>query len=131
MLIFGYNALSGLLFVEILNCETASELRVPYLDRNAIQCAMRISPRLKIKDSNDSIRKWVHRNVAAMLGVPDYTAYREKDMAQSGSGVHGLIQNVAANYFEGEKVERDVGVKYTKGGRLKTLETLEKEFRAR
>ncbi len=81
------------------------ELRVPYLDRNVVQCAMRISPRLKILDSNDSIRKWVHRNVAAMLGVPDYTAYREKDMAQSGSGVHGLIQKVAEEYFADKKAE--------------------------
>jgi asparagine synthase (glutamine-hydrolysing) len=82
------------------------ELRVPYLDRNVIQCAMRISPRLKIKDSTDSIRKWIHRDVAAMIGVPHYIAYREKDMAQSGSGVHGLIRNVAASYFEREQVKR-------------------------
>lgn len=40
------------------------ELRVPYLDRNVVQCAMRISPRLKIKDNKDLTRKWVHRRVA-------------------------------------------------------------------
>lgn len=85
------------------------ELRVPYLDRNVVQCAMRISPRLKIRDDKDSVRKWVHRNVAAMLGVPHYTAYREKDMAQSGSGVHDLIKKVADGYFEGKKVaEADI-----------------------
>ncbi|MFZ2070485.1 MAG: asparagine synthetase B [Halobacteriota archaeon] len=82
------------------------ELRVPYLDRNVVQCAMRISPRLKIKDGEDSIRKWVHRRVAAMLGVPHYTAYRIKDMAQSGSGVHGLIKKIAEEYFEGKKVDK-------------------------
>lgn len=81
------------------------ELRVPYLDRNVVQCAMRISPRLKIKDGADSIRKWVHRRVAAMLGVPPYTAYRKKDMAQSGSGVHEVVKKVAEEYFEGKKVE--------------------------
>jgi len=80
------------------------ELRVPYLDRNVVQCAMRISPRLKIRDDKDLVRKWVHRNVAAMLGVPHYTAYREKDMAQSGSGVHDLIKKVADEYFEVKKV---------------------------
>lgn len=79
------------------------ELRVPYLDRTVVQCAMRISPRLKIRDSNDSIRKWVHRNVAALLGVPEYIAYREKDMAQLGSGVHELIKKVATDYFAGKK----------------------------
>ena len=81
------------------------ELRVPYLDRNVVRCAMRISPRLKIKNGEDSTRKWVHRDVAAMLGVPHYTAYRAKDMAQSGSGVHDLIRKVAEDYFEGEKVD--------------------------
>jgi asparagine synthase (glutamine-hydrolysing) len=81
------------------------ELRVPYLDRNVVQCAMRISPQLKIKGGDDSTRKWVHRGVAAMLGVPQYTAYREKDMAQSGSGVHDIVKRVADEYFEGKKVE--------------------------
>jgi asparagine synthase (glutamine-hydrolysing) len=81
------------------------ELRVPYLDRNVVQCAMRISPKLKIKDGEDLIRKWVHRRVAAMLGVPHYTAYRKKDMAQSGSGVHGLVKKVAERYFKGKDVE--------------------------
>jgi len=81
------------------------ELRVPYLDRNVVQCAMRISPRLKIKDGDDSTRKWVHRGVAAMLDVPQYTAYREKDMAQSGSGVHDIVKRVAEEYFDGKKVE--------------------------
>jgi len=81
------------------------ELRVPYLDRNVVQCAMRISPQLKIKSCEDSTRKWVHRRVAATLGVPHYTAYRGKDMAQSGSGVHGLVKKVAEEYFEGKKVD--------------------------
>ncbi len=82
------------------------ELRVPYLDRNVVRCAMRISPKLKIKGGEDSIRKWVHRRVAAMLSVPHYTAYREKDMAQSGSGVHGLIKKVAEEYFDGKKADK-------------------------
>ncbi len=81
------------------------ELRVPYLDRNVVHCAMRISPRLKIKDGNDSTRKWAHRGVAAMLGVPQYTAYRENDMAQSGSCVHDIVKRVADEYFDGKKVE--------------------------
>ncbi|NMX21576.1 asparagine synthetase B [ANME-1 cluster archaeon GoMg4] len=81
------------------------ELRVPYLDRNVVRCAMRISPRLKIKSGEDSTRKWVHRNVAARVGVPDYTAYRAKDMAQSGSGVHSLVKKVAERYFKGKDVE--------------------------
>ncbi|MEA2076032.1 MAG: hypothetical protein U9O85_09960, partial [Euryarchaeota archaeon] len=45
------------------------------------------------------------RGVAAMVGVPQYTAYRAKDMAQSGSGVHDIVKRVAEEYFEGKKVE--------------------------
>jgi asparagine synthase (glutamine-hydrolysing) len=81
------------------------ELRVPYLDRNVMRCAMRISPRLKIKSGTDTIRKWIHRDVAAIIGVPEYTAYREKDMAQSGSGVHALVEKVAAKHFVDKEVE--------------------------
>ena len=40
-----------------------------------------------------------------MIGVPDYAAYREKDMAQSGSGVHGLVETVADKHFAGKAVE--------------------------
>jgi len=82
------------------------ELRVPYLDRNVVQCAMRISPRLKIKDGEDLTRKWVHRDVAAMLGVPHYTAYRAKDMAQSGSGVHSLVKKVQRTTLRGKRLKR-------------------------
>jgi asparagine synthase (glutamine-hydrolysing) len=82
------------------------ELRVPYLDRNVVRCAMRISPKLKIKDGKDPLRKRVHRKVTALIGVPDYIAYRAKDMAQSGSGVHDIIKRVAEQHFEGEEVKK-------------------------
>jgi len=81
------------------------EMRVPYLDLDLVKTAMRISPHLKIKDANDSMRKWVHREVASNRGVPDYIAYRDKDPAQSGCGIHELLEEIAEEYFEGEKVE--------------------------
>jgi asparagine synthase (glutamine-hydrolysing) len=37
--------------------------------------------------------------------LPRYTAYREKDMAQSGSGIHSLVKKVAEDYFEGKEVD--------------------------
>ncbi|MFQ6072389.1 MAG: asparagine synthase (glutamine-hydrolyzing), partial [Methanosarcinales archaeon] len=80
------------------------ELRVPYLDREVIRTAMKISPKLKIKDEYDEQRKWVHRIVAHQLGVPDYIAFRKKDMAQSGSGVHGLIDRISKKYFKKQEV---------------------------
>ncbi|HEC57070.1 MAG TPA: hypothetical protein ENI32_04195 [Candidatus Syntrophoarchaeum butanivorans] len=81
------------------------EMRVPYLDRDVVRVAMRISPHLKIKNKNDSMRKWVHRRVASIIGLPDYIAYRDKDPAQSGCGIHEMIEEIAEDYFEGKKVE--------------------------
>jgi asparagine synthase (glutamine-hydrolysing) len=71
------------------------ELRAPYLDRDVIRTAMRISPRLKIQGSSDELRKRVHRQAAVELGVPPFLAFRVKDPAQSGSGIHQIIETIA------------------------------------
>ncbi|MBE0524752.1 MAG: asparagine synthetase B [Methanosarcinales archaeon] len=81
------------------------EMRVPYLDREVVKIAMRMFPTLKIKSSDDTMRKWVHRKVAEKHQIPSYIAYRNKDSAQSGSGIHDLIREVAQNYFEDKKVK--------------------------
>jgi asparagine synthase (glutamine-hydrolysing) len=71
------------------------ELRGPYMDRDVIQTSMRISPRLKLEGKNDKMRKRVHRQVAVELGVPAYLAFRIKDPAQTGSGIHDMIESIA------------------------------------
>ena len=71
------------------------EQRAPYLDRELIGESMRISPLLKIRGAKDEMRKWVHRTVAAKLGVPDDLAFRRKDPSQTGSGIHGVIERIA------------------------------------
>lgn len=71
------------------------ELRAPYLDRDVIQTAMRISPKLKIENESDALRKRVHRQAAVELGVPANLAFRIKDPAQSGSGIHNIIEKIA------------------------------------
>jgi asparagine synthase (glutamine-hydrolysing) len=80
------------------------EMRVPYLDRNLVTCAMRISPQLKIKDFQDSMRKWVHREAATRLGVPEYISHRDKDAAQSGSGIHQIMETLARVHFRGREI---------------------------
>jgi asparagine synthase (glutamine-hydrolysing) len=82
------------------------ELRAPYLDRDVIQTAMRISPKLKLEGEMDNLRKRVHRQAAEELGVPPFLAYRRKDPAQSGSGIHGIIQKIAQGTIR--KVESDL-----------------------
>ncbi len=34
-----------------------------------------------------------------------YISYRDKDPVQSGCGIHELLEEIAEEYFEGEKVE--------------------------
>jgi asparagine synthase (glutamine-hydrolysing) len=82
------------------------ELRAPYLDRDVIRTAMRISPRLKLEDDHDPLGKRVHREAAVELGVPASLSFRIKDPAQSGSGIHGLIQRIVDK--EGSNVDRDL-----------------------
>jgi asparagine synthase (glutamine-hydrolysing) len=98
------------------------ELRAPYLDRDVIQTAMRISPRLKLEGKDDSLRKRVHRQAAVELGVPPYLAFRVKDPAQSGSGIHDIIQKIAAanikridSHLVDENIRRDKGSLYRYG----------------
>lgn len=98
------------------------ELRAPYLDKHLIQTAMRMSPRLKIQDKNDNLRKRVHRQAAVELGVPPYISFRAKNPAQSGSGIHGIIEKIANNYVQNvdsdlvdENLRRDKGSIYRYG----------------
>jgi len=98
------------------------ELRAPYLDRDVIPTAMRISPRLKLEGFQDNLRKRVHRQAAVELGVPPYLAFRVKDPAQSGSGIHGIIENIAKrngntldNTLANENIRKDKGSLYRYG----------------
>ena len=95
------------------------ELRAPYLDKYLIQTVMRMSPRLKIQDKNDNLRKTVHRQAAVELGIPPYIAFRAKNPAQSGSGIHEIVEKIAKRYISGidhdlvnENINRDKGSIY-------------------
>jgi asparagine synthase (glutamine-hydrolysing) len=98
------------------------ELRAPYLDRDVIQTAMRISPRLKLEGQDDALRKRAHRQAAVELGVPPYLSFRLKDPAQSGSGIHGIIEKIAEKRTQkiddglvDENLKRDKGSLYRYG----------------
>lgn len=98
------------------------ELRAPYLDRDVIQTAMRISPKLKIENKSDNLRKRVHRQAAVELGVPANLAFRIKDPAQSGSGIHNIIKKIAQKKIDNadsrlvdRNLERDKGSLYRYG----------------
>ncbi|HSG05002.1 MAG TPA: asparagine synthase C-terminal domain-containing protein, partial [Nitrospiria bacterium] len=98
------------------------ELRAPYLDRDVITTAMRISPRLKLEGGADKLRKRVHRQAAVELGVPPSIAFRGKEPAQSGSGIHGIIRQIAESSRErvrpemaAKNIKKDKGSLYRYG----------------
>jgi len=58
------------------------EVRYPYLNKNVINTAMIISPKLKIRNS---VRKYILRKVALEIGLPKNIAMRGKKAIQYGS----------------------------------------------
>ena len=75
------------------------ELREPFLDPQLIDTVLRIDPRLNIQnggtDLYDNLGKRVHRRLAEKLGIPKEIAYRIKEAAQHGSGIHNLLDSLA------------------------------------
>jgi asparagine synthase (glutamine-hydrolysing) len=72
------------------------ELREPFLDPEVIRTALGIDLRLNVKGGHDTFGKHVHRRVAQSLGIPKDIAYRVKEAAQHGSGMHDVIGAIAA-----------------------------------
>lgn len=74
------------------------ELREPFLDTYLIDTVLRIDPRLNIQnngDKYDNLGKRVHRRLAEKIGIPREIAYRIKEAAQHGSGVHNILDLLA------------------------------------
>ncbi len=79
----------------------AVELRVPYLDREVVELALRIGPELKIKNG---VHKYILRLVAGKL-LPEELAMKEKKAAQYSSGIYSAIEKLARkNGFKGERI---------------------------
>lgn len=77
----------------------AVELRVPYLDREVIELALRIAPELKI---HNRVRKYILR-LAARGILPDELAFKEKKAAQYSSGIYSALEKLAKrNGYSGE-----------------------------
>jgi asparagine synthase (glutamine-hydrolysing) len=113
----GYNRLRSymlhdlnLLYKETLEREDkvamahSVEMREPFLDRDVIAVSMDMDMRLNVK-TVDRFGKRVHRRAAQELGIPKDIAFRVKEAAQHGSGVHTAIDAVARkNGFDEEAV---------------------------
>ncbi len=68
------------------------KLIVPYLTSDIVNFAKSLDVKYKIRGKN---RKWILRETARFLGVPEIIVEREKKAAQYGSGVWKLIKRIA------------------------------------
>ena len=73
------------------------EMREPFLDIGVIDTSMDIDMRLNVR-KNDKFGKWVHRRLAQKLGIPKRIAFRVKEAAQHGSGIHSAIDAIARRH---------------------------------
>ncbi len=81
------------------------ELREPFLDPEVIRTALSIDLHLNVKGGQDTFGKHVHRRLAQKLGIPKEIAYRVKEAAQHGSGMHDVISDIAIKLgFDGSTV---------------------------
>jgi asparagine synthase (glutamine-hydrolysing) len=71
------------------------ELRTPFADPDLIRFSLTIPSEFKVKDGDDGIRKWVLRDVARTVGVPEDIVWRRKKAIQHGTGVEKAIIKLA------------------------------------
>lgn len=77
---------------DVITMNNNLELRVPYLDRELVDFALKIPARHKIRGQRDKI---VLRELAEKLGVDHDTAHRKKRAAQYGSRFDWGIEKLA------------------------------------
>jgi asparagine synthase (glutamine-hydrolysing) len=85
------------------------ELRVPFLDTEMIDLAMRISADLKIKEQEDGakIEKWIFRQAFAESGLlPDEILWRYKVQYTQGAGCESLGEQLAEKEIDDEELAR-------------------------
>lgn len=71
------------------------ELRTPFADLDVIRFSLAMPLDLKVKPGNDLTRKWVLRNVARNMGLPEDIVWRRKKAIQHGTGVENAIRKLA------------------------------------
>ena len=71
------------------------EIVFPFIDTKIVKLAMSIPPQLKISSAKDKLGKHPHRMLADKMGVAAKYAYRSKDAAQHGTGIHDTFDGIA------------------------------------
>ncbi|MEJ2271206.1 MAG: asparagine synthetase B [Candidatus Bathyarchaeota archaeon] len=73
------------------------ELRLPFIDKDVIDFALRLPFHLKIHSVHDNIRKRVLRRVARNLDIPEFIADKPKKAVQYTTGVTKALKQIAKN----------------------------------
>jgi asparagine synthase (glutamine-hydrolysing) len=71
------------------------ELFFPYLDTEVVNVAMSVASELKVTSEEDHLGKHPHRQLAIRMGIPERYANREKLAIQHGTGIHGILDDIA------------------------------------
>jgi asparagine synthase (glutamine-hydrolysing) len=67
------------------------ELRVPYLDSELVDKALKVPMEYKLDKREDNLRKCILREIASDIGVPPEIVRRPKKAAQYGSGINKIL----------------------------------------
>ena len=71
------------------------ELLFPYLDTGVVNVAMSVASELKVTSAEDRLGKHPHRQLATRMGIADKYANRCKSAIQHGTGIHGVLDDIA------------------------------------
>ncbi len=77
---------------DVISMYHSLEMRLPFLDVDLVRYALQIPPAFKLRDG---LTKYVLRQVALSLGLPEEFALRKKKAAQYGSNFHKGLTKLA------------------------------------
>jgi asparagine synthase (glutamine-hydrolysing) len=87
------------------------ELLFPYLDTEVVNVAMSVASELKVTSEEDRLGKHPHRQLAITMGVSEKYANREKLAIQHGTGIHGVLDDIARRNGFDSALVKDIGYK--------------------
>lgn len=87
------------------------ELFFPYLDTEVVNVAMSVASELKVTSEEDYLGKHPHRQLAIKVGISEKYANREKLAIQHGTGIHGVLDEIARRNGFDPALVKDIGYK--------------------
>jgi len=90
------------------------ELFFPYLDTEVVNLAISVASKLKVTSEKDHLGKHPHRQLAIKTGIPEKYANRKKLAIQHGTGIHGVLDNIARKNGFDPSLVKDIGYKSEK-----------------